>query len=75
MKIIAPLLVAAAVLLQYTAPNGRLIYFAQSEIIAISDPATCENKNGARVMTSMGSFCIRESVEQAVAKYLTEPAK
>lgn len=68
MKWIAPMLVALG-LLQFTAPNGRPIYFAATEIVAIADPATCEDKAGSRIMTSMGSFCIRESVEKAVSKF------
>lgn len=68
MKWIAPTLVALG-LLQYTAPNGRPIYFATTEIVAISDPSTCDDKAGSRIMTTMGSFCIRESVEKAVSEF------
>lgn len=74
MKWLAPMLVLAAVLLQLTAPDGTPVWFNQSEIIAISSPATCstttaETTSRSRVMTSMGSFCVRESVEQVVKKF------
>lgn len=69
MKWLAPTLVVSALLFQLTAPDGTTVWFSPAEIVAISSPATCDNKAGARVMTTMGSFCVRESVEKAVAKY------
>lgn len=68
MKFLAPIMVLAAVLFQLTAPDGSFVWFSPSEIVAISSPATCTNA-GSRVMTTMGSFCVRESVELAVKKF------
>lgn len=69
MKWLAPALIVSAVLLQLTAPDGTPVWFSPSEIVAISSPATCSNNSGARVMTNMGTFCVRESVAIAVEKF------
>lgn len=70
MKWIAPILVLIA-LLQYTSPNGHPIFFTRAQIVAISDPATCDDKAGSRIMTTMGSFCVRESLANAVNIFVT----
>lgn len=74
MKYAAPIFVVLA-LLQYTAPSGRPVFVAREQVVAIGDPADCAPNAGSRIFTSNTAICVRESIEQAVSKYLVEPAK
>lgn len=69
MKILAPLLVLFA-LIQYTAPNGFPIFISRDQIIAIVEPSDCVAGSGARITTSGGTACIRETVQEALTKAL-----
>jgi hypothetical protein len=67
MKWLAPLLVAYA-LLRFTDPSGAPLYVAAAQIIAVGAPVACDPRAGAKITTSSGSFCVRESVETVVTK-------
>lgn len=69
MKWFAPAVVVTALLLQFTAPDGSAVFFATNEIVLIGSPTTCTPPAQTRIMTTMGSICVRESLEQAVKKY------
>lgn len=74
MKWAAPIFVLIA-LLQYTAPDGSSIYVNRDQIVAIGGSANCGPGSGSRLFTANSAICVKESIEQAVNKFLVEPAK
>lgn len=75
MRIIAPMILVTALLLQYTTPSGHPLFINQDQIVSIGEPITCADKAGARIMTGNQFLCVRETVDEAVAKFLMERAK
>jgi hypothetical protein len=69
MRYLAPALIVVALLLQFHGPNGEPLYISNAEIVAMSQPDVCDKRAGAAVMTTMGSFCVRESLAEALTKY------
>lgn len=74
MKWLAPAIVVVA-LLQYTAPSGHPMWIARDQIVAIGDPVTCGPTSGSRIFTANSAICVRESIEEAVKKFIVEPAQ
>lgn len=74
MKYLAPVIVVVA-LLQYTAPSGHPLWIARDQIVAIGEPATCDRGSGSRIFTSNSAVCVKESIQDAVNKYIVEKAQ
>lgn len=74
MKFLAPVIVLVA-LLQYTAPDGHPMWVARDQIVAITGPTTCGPTANSRLFTANSAVCIKESIDEAVRKYMVEPAK
>lgn len=74
MKYLAPAIILLA-LLQYTAPSGHPLWIARDQIVAIGEPVTCGSASGSRIFTANSAVCVRESIDEAVQKFLVEPAK
>jgi len=74
MRYVAPVLILIG-LLEFTAPSGRAVFVAPSQITAIGDAAGCSYEKGARLLTSAGFLCVRESVEEVVKRFSDEAKK
>jgi hypothetical protein len=65
MKILAPLLIAFALL---TDPQGHLIYIVKAQVVAIVGPTGCSRDAHATVVTASMSFCVAEDMADAARK-------
>lgn len=74
MKYLAPLLVAFA-LIEYTTPSGFAIFLNRDQIVGVThaNESLCDRGSNARIFTTKGDACVRETVDQVVQKLQAFP--